>query len=634
MIAWVHLWMLAGLTAVAVPVVVHLLRNRRFELADLGTIRFLRQAVHETTRWRRLREVFLLLLRLLAVILLAALFARPYFAGNAAQHDRDAETVVLLDASGSMSGRLLGRAVWDAVRETGRDVLARLPESAATCVAVFADQPVPAPTLPDRPAVGAGTDYARALRWAADRLQASSARRKEITLVTDLQRSGLPQQPLADWPADLAVRLRAVPPPGPHNLAMASVTCLTPYPADEARFAVQLSASGTLPKGTVDVSFQVDGRPAEERALPSASQEAVFSLRPPPAGLCRGTVRVAAADAWPDDDRLNFAFVLRRPLRLVVVDGAPAAASQDSGSYFLTTALAGARDGDGRAAYTLDVRADVSGLSGADAVWLCDPPALAAPQAKELTEAVKRGVGLVVFLGDHADESGLRVLQQANLLPAWVGPNRVPVPEPIGEWDSAHPVMRAFASAETGNLRRIVFRDAFQVKPDPDSVVLARLAGGRPAIVAGRLGQGRTVLVANPCSRAWTDWPAERIFLPLMREIAAYVSGLGDRRDELVSRPASITVPEPPGVYGDGPLRVVLPDPRETQIEPCTEAEFRAALGIGPAPEDESVTDPDVLPAGRERRREWWRWLALALAGVLLLECLASDWPRRRPAAA
>lgn len=634
MMAWVHVWMLAGLTAVAVPVVVHLLRNRRFEPADLGTVRFLRRAVHETTRWRRLRDVFLLLLRLLAVVLLAALFARPYFAGNAAQRDRDVETVVLLDASGSMSGRLLGRALWDSVRETGRDLLARLPESAQTSVAVFADRPVLAPTLPEKPAAGAGTDYAVALRWAADRLRASGARVKEVVMVTDLQRSGLPAQPLRDWPADLAVRLRVVPPPGPYNLAVAAVTCLTPFPGDEARFAVQFSASGTLPKGAFDVSFQVDGRPAEERSLPMGSQEAVFSVRAPPAGICRGTVRVATADAWPDDDRLSFAVMLRRPLRLLVVDGHPATTPQESGSYFLTTALAGARDGEGRAAYTLDCRAELSGVEGADAIWLCDAPAFPEGRAKELAEAVKRGAGLVIFLGDNADETALRALQQASLLPAWVGANRIPVPEPIGDWDSSHPVMRAFASAETGNLRRIIFRDAFQVKPGKDSVVLAHLSGGRPAIVAGSLGRGRVVLVANPCSRAWTDWPAERIFLPLVRELAAYVTGLGERRDEVPSRPASIAPPEAPGVYAGEPLHVVLPDPRETRVDPCTEAEFRAALGIGPAPEDEQEIDEGALPAGRERRHEWWRWLALALAGVVLAEGLVSDWPRRRPAAA
>jgi hypothetical protein len=366
------------------------------------------------------------------------------------------------------------------------------------------------------------------------------------------------------------------------------------------------------------------------------SQEAVFTVRPSPAGVCRGTARVASADAWPDDDALQFAAGLRRPLRLVIVDGHPAQESQESGGYFLATALAGARDGEGRAAYALDVRRDVADVQNADAVLLCDVPALPEALSKPLAEAIRRGAGLVLFLGDNTDEAAVRALRQASLLPAGVAANRVPVPEPIAEWDGAHPVMRPFASAETGNLRRIVFRDAFQLRPDKGSVVLARLAGGQPAILAGTAGMGRIVVVSNPCSRAWTDWPTERIFLPLVREIAAYATGLRERDVGVVTRTASLATGEPPGIPPGEPVTFVSPNPNETRVERCPEADFRAALGIGPAPDSEAGDDGS-LPPGRERRHEWWRWLALALALVLVVEGLISDWPRRvrtTPAAA
>jgi hypothetical protein len=628
MIAWVHLGMLAGLAALAIPIVVHLLRNRRFELADLGSVRFLRRAVQETTRWRRLRDVLLLFLRLLAIALLVGLFARPYVAGDAAQRDRDQGVVVLLDASGSMSGRVLGRPLWETVQEVGAAIVAKVPESAQTTMAIFADSAAAADPLPTKPALGAGTDYDTALRWAADRLRASKARHKEVFLVTDLQRSGLPARPRVDWPPDIAVRIREVPVPGPHNLAVAAVTCLTPFPAEEARFAVQVSCSGTLPPGVIEVTFQIEGREAELRSLPMGSQEVVFAVRPPPSGICRGTARVASADAWPDDDGLAFAVGLRRALRLLIVDGHPAREAHESGSYFLATALAGARDGEGRAAYALEVRGDVGGIDQADAVLLCDVQALPEALSKPLAEAVTRGTGLVLFLGDNSDEAAVRGWRQAGLLPAAVSATGVPVPEAIGAWDGAHPVLRPFASAETGNLRRIVFRDAFEIRPDEGSAVLAWLSGGQPAIVAGSRGQGRVVLVSNPCSRAWTDWPTERIFLPLVREIAAYVTGLRERDAGVVARTACLATAEPPGILAGEPLTFVSPDPLESRVERCPEADFRAALGIGPAPEDDG-SDDSALPPGRERRQEWWRWLALGLVLVLVIEGLIGDWPRR-----
>lgn len=632
MVAWVHAGMLAGLAALAIPVLIHLLRSRRFEPADLGTVRFLRQAVHETTRWRRIRDVLLLALRLVAVALLVGLFARPYRAGAGGQRDRDAAVVVLLDASGSTAGRVLGRPVWETVRDTGRSVLAALPESARVTVGVFADTVVEADPLPAQPALGAGTDYAGALRWAADRLQASRARAREIVLVTDLQRSGLPQRPLTDWPAGIGVRIREVPAPGAHNLAIAGVECLTPFPGDEARFAVRVVCSGEPPPGAVEVTFQVEGREPERRSLEMGSQEAVFVVRPAPAGVCRGTARVASADAWPDDDALEFCVGLRQPLRLVIVDGHPAAEVQESGAYFLATALAGARDGEGRAAYALEVRGEAGGWDDAAAVFLCDAPALAEAPRKALAEAVRRGTGLALFLGENATETAAGSLREAGLLPARVTRNRVPVPEPLSDWDAAHPVLRPFGAPEGGALRRIVFRDAFRVEPDAGTAVLARLAGGQPAILAGGLGEGRLVVVTNPSSRAWTDWPTERLFLPLVREVAAYVTRLRERGAGVLCRAASVAEPGAPGILPGEPPTWVTPDPREAAIERCPQTDFRAALGVGPPPADDGVEE-SVLPAGRERRQEWWPWLALGLAMVLVVEGLVSDWPRRVRAA-
>jgi hypothetical protein len=138
MIGWVNMSILAGLAAVAVPVVIHLLRSRRFQVADLGTLRFLREAIEESARWRRLRDLLLLLLRLLAIILLTGLFARPFFTRRDKASDRDQETVVLVDVSGSLAGNLLGEKAWDTVRRRVDEVLKDLPDSGRVTLAAFA----------------------------------------------------------------------------------------------------------------------------------------------------------------------------------------------------------------------------------------------------------------------------------------------------------------------------------------------------------------------------------------------------------------------------------------------------------------------------------------------------------------
>ena len=96
MLGWVNASILAGMAALAVPVIIHLLRNRRYRPAEIGSIRFLQQAVRETVRRRRLREKLLLLARLLIVALLTALFARPFVPRADSEPETDSEALLLL----------------------------------------------------------------------------------------------------------------------------------------------------------------------------------------------------------------------------------------------------------------------------------------------------------------------------------------------------------------------------------------------------------------------------------------------------------------------------------------------------------------------------------------------------------
>src|SRR5687768_3578543 len=127
--------LLAALTAVALPILAHLIFRRRSRPVDLGTLRFLKVAVRRDTRRRRLKRWLLLALRLGCVVLLVLLFARPYRAetvgGGAGL------TVVLIDRSASMARERDGeRLVEHALRQLPA-VIARSPARSRVEVAWF-----------------------------------------------------------------------------------------------------------------------------------------------------------------------------------------------------------------------------------------------------------------------------------------------------------------------------------------------------------------------------------------------------------------------------------------------------------------------------------------------------------------
>ena len=80
---------LLGLTAVAVPVIVHLVRRTRAPRVEFPSLMFVRRIPQRTIRRRRMQNWLLFALRCLAFMLLVSAFVRPYFGSGQADADRE-----------------------------------------------------------------------------------------------------------------------------------------------------------------------------------------------------------------------------------------------------------------------------------------------------------------------------------------------------------------------------------------------------------------------------------------------------------------------------------------------------------------------------------------------------------------
>src|SRR6476620_11122642 len=91
---------LIGGLAVAVPIVLHLLRRDVAPEVPFTAVHLLRKSPVERSKRRRLRDLLLLAARVTALLLLAAAFARPYRANAAAGAPL---VIVAVDRSYSMT---------------------------------------------------------------------------------------------------------------------------------------------------------------------------------------------------------------------------------------------------------------------------------------------------------------------------------------------------------------------------------------------------------------------------------------------------------------------------------------------------------------------------------------------------
>src|ERR1043165_8154886 len=93
---------LAGLAALAIPVLLHLIQRERKRVVEFPSLMFLKRIPYQSVRRRRIRHWLLLAMRLAALALVILAFARPFFRRAAISADASAsarEVVVLLDTS-------------------------------------------------------------------------------------------------------------------------------------------------------------------------------------------------------------------------------------------------------------------------------------------------------------------------------------------------------------------------------------------------------------------------------------------------------------------------------------------------------------------------------------------------------
>ncbi len=113
---FVNPWFLFALSAIAIPVIIHLYNFRRFKKVLFSNISFLKELSEEKKRQSKLKNLLILIARLLAVIFLVLAFSRPYIPGERVDISREGNVVsIYVDNSFSMEalsgrGRLIDEA--------------------------------------------------------------------------------------------------------------------------------------------------------------------------------------------------------------------------------------------------------------------------------------------------------------------------------------------------------------------------------------------------------------------------------------------------------------------------------------------------------------------------------------------
>jgi hypothetical protein len=643
----IHLGFLAATAAVAVPVLVHLLLKPRARQMDIGTLRFLKLALRDSTRRRKLRRWLLFALRVAAVLLLALLFARPYYSA-AGNEGREREVVLLIDQSASMGVMHSDRSLFDRAQEVAEKILKQMPEGTAIHLAygdALGVAKAPDIRVDRTHAPGfAGTDYGLVLGWARDVLVASKRARRTLYLFTDLQRAGLRGKPFDGMPPDIETEIIDVGKAVVSNLAVDGVETTEALIRPKESIVVTASVfnAGPMPARDVSVRLSLAGSEAKladqvqkVTVAPGVRQAVHFSLPIQKPGLYRGFVEVVAEDDFPLDNRRWLAFEARAPDRVLLIDGEPGRTVYGNATYYLETALRLRlpRKGGSITPYeperlTWASNASLPDLRPFRLVVLCNVAAVPEDDLARLQAFVAAGGGLLIFSGKNVQPAGYHPIERLGLLPASIEGTAGPDFFRFADWDKGHPILKPLSDPQQGDLRRLNFQRLTRLKLSAAAKVLATAQGGEPLLVEGKLERGTILLFASTADRDWSSWPQSRLYVPLIHQMVGYLSERLPENQRVREEPTGPGRENPPGInQAEGFTTFRNIDPSESDMERVSEQKFREACHLPDinTAVKKAAASGSKIPADNERPDELWVYVVWALLFVLVGELFVAN---------
>jgi Aerotolerance regulator N-terminal/von Willebrand factor type A domain len=604
MLSFLYPAFLLGAIAVAVPLVLHLIKREAAPEVRFSAVRLLRRAPTEQSRWQRLRELLLLASRIAALLLLAAAFARPYLAGGAGPGS--SVTIVAVDTSLSMGAP--GR--FDRARALARTAVEEASAGSFVGLVSFDDRPalIVEPTLQRatvlaaidglRPGFGA-TRYGPALTRAQDAIPGSG----RIVVVTDLQRSGWDQAERPSLASSVELKVLDAGSAGGENLAVVGLQ------RSPSGVIAIVSNSGSRDRDT-QVRLVRDGREAAaSRVRVPAAATADVAL-PLPAGAAAVAVSIEDTGGWPGDDERHLVTGVRQGPRVIAVTE-----RAGEGLLYIQRALAAAPE-DSR------FRVELVGAAALGrALESGDPAAVVFVSAgrgidrtgrEALQRYVRGGGGLVVTAGPSIDPDTAAAMADLKRAPR-VRTGDVEVR--LAPVDTRHPVFHAFgpAAAALGSVR---FTRTWDLDPEGWDVI-ARFTDGRAALIERRVEGGRVLLFASDLDQAWNDLPLHPAFVPFLHETLRHAAQVKPSPRELLIADLPPGAPRAPGIatLDGGRTVAVNPDPRESDPARMEADAFAPARAVRAAGDDADIRE-------REASQRYWRYGLILMLAVLVCEGL------------
>jgi len=661
--SFLHPLLLLGLPLVALPIIIHLINQRRFQTVRWGAMMFLLQANRMSRGYSRLRQWLIMAMRMLAIAGLIFAVSRPLASGwlGLTAGGRPDTTIVLLDRSPSMqqSGTGAAQSKLEAARRQLAGTLGMLGPGRLVLIENTTNQPIELDSpealvqSTSTESVSASADLPAMLGAAHNHIEANQSGRTEIWICSDLREndwnsdSGRWQtirDTFSKFPQGVRFYLLAYPQTPEGNVSVRVTDVRRQSAGDGADLLVSLRLTreggqhgAAATKQTVPIQFEIDGARSE---LSVEMDSPEFTLKehriPIEKTRQRGWGRVSIpADANLADNQFYFVFDQPAPRKTIVVADEP----QSAQPLRLSAAVAS----DPKLVSSADA-IDADQLANVEwdqiALVLWQSPLPEGDNARLIQEFVERG-GRVIFFPPRNPTS-------AELFGAhWESWVESPQEVPVDNWRGDSDLLSQTQSGAPLPVGKLEIRG--YCKLAGELTPLAMLRGGAPLLARAATNRGGVYFCATTPAAADSSLANNGVVLYVLvqRALADGAAVLGTTR-QLVAGEAkdddattwqglaapdgalSTEYPFHQGAYEAGERLLAVNRASAEDQAPVLVDRRVAELFKGL---DFSRVDDQADGAG-SLVQEIWRMFLIAMIAALLLEALLClSRPARAPGA-
>jgi hypothetical protein len=513
---------LFALLTVAIPVIIHLFNFRKFKKVYFSNVAFLKEVKEQNSSREKLKNLLILLCRILAIVFLVLAFARPFLpSGSKIDQSRGNTISIYIDNSYSMEAVNKEGSLLDEAKRKAKEIVKAFQINDRFQLLTNDFEGKHQRLLNGDELLQAVDEVkissaSRRLQQVINRQQSvfTGASNRFIYVISDFQHGFAGNEPIqTDGRINLSlVKLNANDLP---NVAVDSVWLLSPVHQANAteKLIVQLRNYGDEDAKNIAVKLNIN---AQQKAISSLNVPAgkttidTLSYSGLALGWQKGTISIKDFPLT-FDDQLNFSFKVSAEQKVLSING------KQEGKYI--KALFGA-DPYFKLAEMPEANINYAAFSAYSLIVLNGLVNPSSGLAQELKTYVANGGAVVVFPDLDADLTIYSQFLTSLNLPAITALNKVPAK--VSKIELSHPLFKDVFESLPQNLDLPQVNRYFDFNENNNSNKenLLQLPANKLFFARYTIGNGQVYLSATDLENEDSNFAKHPVFVPLMYKIA------------------------------------------------------------------------------------------------------------------